>query len=40
MGVLIVLSVIGATRVVAVEPETPLLFVLRIDLELIGAKFG
>jgi len=34
------LKVNGATRVVAAEPDTPLLYVLRNDLELNGAKFG
>lgn len=34
------LSVNGATRRVNVEPDTPLLYVLRNDLELNGAKFG
>jgi nicotinate dehydrogenase subunit A len=35
-----VLRVNGATRSVTVEPETPLLYVLRNDLELNGAKYG
>ena len=35
-----VLRVNGATREVKVEPDTPLLYVLRNDLELNGAKFG
>ena len=30
----------GKSRTVAVAPETPLLYVLRNDLELNGAKFG
>jgi nicotinate dehydrogenase subunit A len=34
------LKVNGATRPVAAEPDTPLLYVLRNDLELNGAKFG
>ena len=34
------LKVNGATRSVPAEPETPLLYVLRNDLELNGAKFG
>jgi nicotinate dehydrogenase subunit A len=34
------LSVNGATRKVAVEPDTPLLYILRNDLELNGPKFG
>jgi nicotinate dehydrogenase subunit A len=34
------LLVNGETRTVRVEPETPLLYVLRNDLELNGAKFG
>ncbi len=34
------LKVNGATRSVAAEPDTPLLYVLRNDLELNGAKFG
>ena len=34
------LRVNGATRQVTVEPDTPLLYVLRNDLELNGAKFG
>ncbi len=34
------LQVNGATREVNVEPDTPLLYVLRNDLELNGAKFG
>ena len=34
------LKVNGATRLVSAEPETPLLYVLRNDLELNGAKFG
>lgn len=34
------LKVNGATRVVQAAPDTPLLYVLRNDLELNGAKFG
>src|SRR5262245_41142756 len=34
------LNVNGRTRAVAAEPDTPLLYVLRNDLELNGAKFG
>jgi len=34
------LKVNGATRVVSAEPDTPLLYVLRNDFELNGAKFG
>ena len=34
------LSVNGELRTVAVEPDTPLLYVLRNDLELNGPKFG
>ena len=34
------LKVNGATRVVSAEPDTPLRYVLRNDLELNGAKFG
>ena len=34
------LRVNGETRPVAVEPDTPLLYVLRNDLELNGPKFG
>jgi nicotinate dehydrogenase subunit A len=34
------LKVNGATRIVSAEPDTPLLYVLRNDLELNGAKFG
>jgi len=34
------LRVNGETRTVAVEPDTPLLYVLRNDLELNGPKFG
>ncbi len=36
----ITLRVNGATRTVTVEPDTPLLYVLRNDLELNGAKYG
>jgi len=34
------LKVNGATRNVSVEPDTPLLYVLRNDLELSGPRFG
>jgi nicotinate dehydrogenase subunit A len=34
------LKVNGASRSVSAEPDTPLLYVLRNDLELNGAKFG
>jgi nicotinate dehydrogenase subunit A len=34
------LRVNGQTRTVSVEPDTPLLYVLRNDLELNGPKFG
>ena len=34
------LRVNGETRTVAVEPDTPLLYVLRNDLELNGPKYG
>ena len=34
------LNVNGVTRAIAVEADTPLLYVLRNDLELNGAKFG
>jgi nicotinate dehydrogenase subunit A len=34
------LKVNGKTRAVTAEPETPLLYVLRNDFELNGAKFG
>lgn len=34
------LRVNGARHVVAVDPETPLLFILRNDLALNGAKYG
>jgi len=34
------LRVNGATKTVTVEPDTPLLYVLRNDLELNGPKFG
>jgi nicotinate dehydrogenase subunit A len=34
------LKVNGATRSVAADPDTPLLYVLRNDFELNGAKFG
>ena len=36
----IVLDVNGARREVAAEPETPLLYVLRNDLDLKGARYG
>src|SRR4051812_14245484 len=36
----VTLSVNGASRTVPAEPDTPLLYVLRNDLELNGAKFG
>ena len=36
----ITLQVNGASRTVAVEPDTPVLYVLRNDLELNGPKFG
>jgi aerobic-type carbon monoxide dehydrogenase small subunit (CoxS/CutS family) len=34
------LKINGASRTVAAEPDTPLLYVLRNDVELNGAKFG
>lgn len=34
------LRVNGAARSVTVDPDTPLLYVLRNDLELNGAKYG
>ena len=34
------LSVNGERRTITVEPDTPLLYVLRNDLELNGPKFG
>ncbi len=34
------LKVNGASRSVPAEPDTPLLYVLRNDLQLNGAKFG
>ena len=34
------LRVNGKTRAVTAEPDTPLLYVLRNDFELNGAKFG
>ena len=37
---MITLSVNGKTHRLDVEPDTPLLYVLRDDLELRGAKFG
>ena len=36
----ITLNVNGVSRSVPAEPDTPLLYVLRNDLELNGAKFG
>ena len=36
----LVLNVNGAQREVAADPETPLLYVLRNDLKLKGARFG
>ena len=36
----ITLSVNGKPHMIAVSPDTPLLYVLRNDLELNGAKFG
>ena len=36
----ITLNVNGAARAVAADPETPLLYVLRNDLKLKGARFG
>ena len=36
----LVLNVNGAEREVAADPETPLLYVLRNDLKLKGARFG
>jgi nicotinate dehydrogenase subunit A len=36
----VTLRVNGERRTVTVEPDTPLLYVLRNDLELNGAKFG
>ena len=36
----LVLNVNGAEREIAADPETPLLYVLRNDLELKGARFG
>ena len=33
-------TVNGVTRTVAAEPDTPLLYILRNDLKLKGAKFG
>ena len=36
----VTLKVNGVSRSVAAEPDTPLLYVLRNDLELNGAKFG
>jgi nicotinate dehydrogenase subunit A len=34
------LTVNGETKNVAADPETPLLYVLRNDLQLKGARFG
>src|SRR5436305_15020101 len=39
-GMAINLTVNGVSRSVPAEPDTPLLYVLRNDLELNGAKFG
>src|SRR5436305_11864955 len=36
----VTLKVNGASRTVPADPDTPLLYVLRNDLELNGAKFG
>jgi nicotinate dehydrogenase subunit A len=36
----VTLKINGASRSVPAEPDTPLLYVLRNDLELNGAKFG
>ena len=36
----ITLKVNGKTRVVDADPETPLLYILRDDLNLNGPKFG
>ena len=36
----VTLSINGKTQALDVEPDTPLLYVLRDDLELHGAKFG
>ena len=36
----VTLSINGKTQVLDVEPDTPLLYVLRDDLALHGAKFG
>ena len=36
----LVLNVNGARREIAADPETPLLYVLRNDLKLRGARFG
>src|SRR5919197_1122825 len=36
----VTLNVNGASRSVSAEPDTPLLYILRNDLELNGAKFG
>ena len=40
MPTAIALTVNGVTRSVTVEPDTPLLYVLRNDLQLNGAKYG
>ena len=37
---MITLTVNGRTHEVDAEPDTPLLYVLRDDLQLNGAKFG
>lgn len=37
---MVMLNINGRSRDVPAEPETPLLYVLRNDLELNGAKFG
>ncbi|MFL6096780.1 MAG: (2Fe-2S)-binding protein [Blastococcus sp.] len=39
-GVPVVLDVNGVRHEVACDPDTPLLYVLRNDLGLVGAKFG
>ena len=36
----VVINVNGAARQVAADPETPLLYVLRTDLDLKGARYG
>jgi nicotinate dehydrogenase subunit A len=40
MPATVTLRINGTTRPVTVEPDTPLLYVLRNDVELNGAKFG